>query len=169
MRVWVGVALAAALAASVSSAKAQSTVEVGMIDCRGKSTSYILTSVTQLECVYSPSSGGRPSAYLGTMRLFGVDVGINQSTAMRWAVFAPTHRIGPGDLAGRYIGASANATVGVGVGANALWGGSNNTIALQPLGVQGQIGIGAAGGVSSFELVPVRMGHRAPHRRHRHH
>jgi len=167
MRFYATVVLAAALAASASSAQAQSAVETGVLDCQGHINSYILASVTDLNCLYTPSVGARPQPYKATMRLFGVDVQINQSVRSRWAVFAPTHRIGPGDLAGHYGGASANATVVVGVGANALFGGSNNTIALQPLGVQGQVGFGAAGGITSLDLVPlrpVRRGHRRHHR-----
>jgi hypothetical protein len=71
-------------------------------------------------------------------------------------VFAPTRRVGPGDLAGSYGGASASATAGVGVGANALVGGSNNTIALQPVSVQGQTGLGVAAGIAGMELRPGR-------------
>jgi hypothetical protein len=166
MRFYAAFALAATLAASMSQAQAQSAVETGMLDCHGRTQSYILTSLTQLDCVYVPSVGARPQAYAATLRLVGVDVQFNQSTHMRWAVFAPTQRIGAGDLAGRYVGASATATVVLGVGANALFGGSNNTIALQPLGVQGQIGFGASGGISALDLVPVRPVRRG-HRRHR--
>ena len=166
MRFYAAMAFAAALATSMSQAKAQSAVENGMLECHGRTQSYILTSLTQMECLYTPAVGARPQPYAASLRLVGVDVQYNQSTHMRWAVFAPTHVIGPGDLAGRYVGASANATLGVGIGANALVGGSGNTVALQPVGVQGQIGIGAAGGVSALDLVsmrPVRRGHRRHH------
>jgi hypothetical protein len=167
MRLFAGIAFAVAAAASISPAMAQSTVETGVLDCRGRTQSFILASTTELQCVYESAAGGR-AAYAGTMRLFGVDVQINQSVAMRWAVFAPTHRVGPADLVGHYVGASANATIGVGIGANALFGGSHNTISLQPLGVQGQIGLGAAGGISSLDLVSVGRYH-GPRRHHRHH
>lgn len=167
MRCYAAVAFAAALAATLSPARAESSVETGMLDCHGRTQSFILTSLTQMDCMYQPSVGARPQPYAASMRLVGVDVQFNQSTHMRWAVFAPTHNIGPGDIGGRYVGASANATLGVGVGANALVGGSGNTIALQPLGFQGQIGIGAAGGISALDLVPVRPVRRG-HRRHRH-
>jgi hypothetical protein len=167
MRLFAGIVLAAAVAASASPAMAQSSVETGVLDCRGRTQSFILASTTELQCVYQSSAGGR-AGYAGTMRLIGVDVQINQSVAMRWAVFAPTHNVGPRDLAGHYVGASANATLGVGVGANALFGGSNNTISLQPVGVQGQIGLGAAGGISSLDLVSVGR-YQGPRRSHRHH
>jgi hypothetical protein len=71
-------------------------------------------------------------------------------------VFAPTNRVGPGDLAGTYGGVAASATVGVGLGANALVGGSNNTIALQPVSLQGQTGLSVAAGIAGLELRPAR-------------
>jgi hypothetical protein len=163
MRFSIGLACAVAFAASLSSTTA-SAVETGVLECNGKSTSYILGSVTELECVFRPSIGGRNHAYSATIRRFGVDVGFNQSTKLAWAVFAPTRRIGEGSLGGLYLGASANATVGVGVGANALFGAADNSIALQPISVQGQTGLGAAGGISGLELRPeMRPKHR--HRR----
>ena len=70
---------------------------------------------------------------------------------MVWAVFAPTSRK-TGALAGSYGGASAEATVGAGLGANVLVGGSDRTISLQPVSVQGQSGLNLAVGVSGLEL-----------------
>jgi hypothetical protein len=144
------VALATLLVASASSAMAQSRIEVGVLECRGSTTSFIIGSVTELRCVFR--SGGLAEPYVATVRRVGLDIGINQDTAIAWGVFAPTNRLGPGDLAGNYVGASASATLGVGVGANALIGGSNRTVALQPLSVTGQTGINLAGGVASLEL-----------------
>jgi hypothetical protein len=167
MRLIHAVAFAAVLAVSTSAAKAQSAVENGVLECRGQAMSYVVASVTQLDCLYRPPRGGRPHAYTATIRRFGVDIGINQSTVLAWAVFAPVHRVGPGDLAGRYVGVSANATVAIGAGVNVLWGGSNNTVALQPVSIQGQTGIGAAGGISAMELLPAEPPRR--HHRHRRH
>ena len=94
----------------------------------------------------------RSSRYHATLRRAGVDIGFNQQVVVAWAVFAPTRGVARGDLAGNYGGAAASATVGVGVGANALIGGSNNTIALQPLSVQAQTGLSVAAGVAGLEL-----------------
>ena len=66
---------------------------------------------------------------------------------MVWSVYAPTTRRF-GALAGRYSGASAEATVGAGLGANVLIGGSNRTVTLQPVSVQGQAGLNLALGVA---------------------
>ena len=145
------VALATALAATATSAMAQSRIEVGVLDCRGSTNSFIVGSVTELSCVFN-SAGGGSETYHATLRRAGVDLGFNQQVAVAWAVFAPTARVGRGDLAGNYGGAAASATVGVGVGANALIGGSGNTIALQPVSLQGQTGLSVAAGVAGLEL-----------------
>ena len=60
---------------------------------------------------------------------------------MAWGVFAPTAGPGRGALAGTYVGASGAIGVGVGVGANLLFGGTGRSIALQPLSVEGSVGI----------------------------
>ena len=71
-------------------------------------------------------------------------------------VFAPTARLGPGDLAGTYVGGSAAIALGLGAGANALIGGSGNSVALQPLSLEGQIGINVAAGAEGLTLTPAR-------------
>jgi hypothetical protein len=146
------VVLAAALVASASSAMAQDRVQVGVLDCRGSTSSFIIGSITDLSCVFRPSTGSPGESYHAVMRRAGLDIGINQQVVVAWAVFAPTRGFGRGYLAGTYVGAAASATVGVGVGANALVGGSNNTIALQPLSLQGQTGLSIAAGVAGLEL-----------------
>ena len=52
---------------------------------------------------------------------------------------------------------AAGASSGIAkVGGNVLVGGSDNSIALQPLSVQGQIGLSVAAGLESLELRPGR-------------
>jgi hypothetical protein len=149
------IALATVAIASMTPAQAQNRVEVGMLDCRGSSASFIVGSVTQLACTFRPSGGTGPiEAYNATIRRIGVDIGINPQVAVAWAVLAPSRQYGRGELAGTYVGAGASATVVVGVGANALVGGSNNTIALQPLSLQGQTGLNIAAGIAGLELRP---------------
>ena len=151
MRCSVAVISTAAFLVSVSPVRAQSGVEIGVLECRGVAANYVVSSVTNLNCVYR-SASGRTEGYIARIQRYGLDIGINQSTVLAWAVFAPTYRLGPGSLAGSYVGGSANVTIGVGLGANALVGGSNNTFALQPVSVQGQSGIGASAGISALDL-----------------
>ena len=150
------IALATAFVASASFAMAQSRVEVGVLECRGSTTSFIVGSVTELSCAFRPSGGGPVQPYHATLRRAGVDLGFNQQIVVAWAVWAPSSGPQRRELAGNYGGGAASATVGVGLGANALIGGSGNTIALQPLSGQAQTGLSVAAGIAGLELRPGR-------------
>jgi hypothetical protein len=147
------------LVASFSGAHAQQPmqrVQVGVLECRGAaSIGFIVGSVTNLGCVLRVE-GLPEDRYVATIRKVGVDLGITAESALAWGVYAPVARLGPGDLSGNYAGAQGSVSVGVGVGGNVLVGGSDNSIALQPLSVQGQVGLNVAAGLESLELRPGR-------------
>jgi hypothetical protein len=147
------------LIASFAGANAQQPlqrVQVGVLECRGgASIGFIVGSVTHLGCVLR-INGMPEDRYIATIQKVGIDLGITQESALTWAVYAPAARLGPGDLSGNYAGADGSATLGVGVGGNVLLGGSNNSIALQPLSVEGQVGLSVAAGLESLELRPGR-------------
>jgi hypothetical protein len=147
------------LIASFTGTQAQAPlnrVQVGVLECRGgASIGFIVGSVTHLGCVLRVE-GAPEDRYVATIRKVGVDIGITEESALAWGVWAPVARLGPGDLAGNYAGAQGSASVGVGAGGNALVGGSNNSIALQPLSLQGQVGLNVAAGLESLELRPGR-------------
>jgi hypothetical protein len=149
----------AVLLASIAGGSAQQPmprVQLGILECRGgASIGFIVGSVTNLGCVLRVA-GLPDDRYVATIRKVGVDLGITQESALAWGVYAPVARLGPGDLAGTYAGAQGSAAVGVGVGGNVLIGGSDNSIALQPLSVQGQVGLSVAAGLESLELRPGR-------------
>jgi hypothetical protein len=63
--------------------------------------------------------------------------------------------IAPSDLAGNYSGVQAGASFGVGLGTNAMTGGSNNSFALQPVSPQAQTGLNVAAGLSGLALTPA--------------
>ena len=147
------IALAAALSLPAHTALAQDRVEAGVLQCRGSTTSFIVGSVTELNCNFAPSGGGPAESYMARMKRAGLDIGINQQVAIAWGVFAPS-RLRRGELAGTYAGGAASATVGVGVGANVLVGGFNDSVSLQPVSVEGSLGVNVAGGVASVSLTP---------------
>ncbi len=149
---------------------AKAAVEVGGLTCRSAGgVGYVVGATLNFDCVFVPSGGGPPHHYVGVIRRIGVDLGVTQNVSMGWVVFAPTGVIHPGDLAGSYGGVQGNASVGVGLGANALVGGSNNTFALQPVSAQAQAGLNVSAGLTDLELrsadvfAPRRVRH---HRRH---
>ena len=145
-----GCAAAAALF-SGPAAQAQARVEVGILNCSaGSSTGFIVGSTKYLRCQFKRS--GRDEYYRGTISKFGIDIGTTKATTIAWAVLAPTSKLPPRSLAGNYGGVGAEATIGVGVGANALIGGSNRNVILQPLSVQAQKGLNIAAGIESLQL-----------------
>jgi hypothetical protein len=152
-----GVAALAALVAFPLGAQAQNRVKVGTLACEmSGGIGLIVTSRKDLLCRFTPSARGwRGESYAGSITRVGLDLGATAGGRLLWAVYAPTSA-GRYALAGGYGGASAEATVGAGVGANALIGGSNRTVTLQPLSVQGQTGVSVAAGVAGLELHPAQ-------------
>ena len=150
---------ATALAQLLLPARAQDPlprVQIGVLECRGgASVGFIVGSVTHLGCVLRVE-GVPEDRYIATIQKVGLDLGITEQTALAWGVYAPTNRLGPGDLAGDYAGAQGSASLGIGAGGNVLVGGSNNSIALQPLSLQGSVGVNLAAGLESLELRPGR-------------
>ena len=144
-----GVVLAAV--ATASGAEAQTRVEVGVLTCSARgSQGFIIGSSRELRCRFNRP--GRDEYYRGTIDKFGIDIGSTKQAMISWAVLAPTSNLPSRSLSGTYGGVSAEATVGVGVGANALIGGSQRSIILQPLSVQAQQGLNIAAGVSQLRL-----------------
>lgn len=136
-------------------AQGQARVEIGLLDCIVEGgTGFIIGSTKGLSCTFLPA-GDRPAEpYFGVVKKFGLDIGSTDVTYIKWGVLAPTaDAYAPGALAGEYLGVSAEATVGV--GANALVGGSGETFVLQPVSVQAQEGLNLAVGFSSLELRSV--------------
>ena len=62
-----------------------------------------------------------------------------------------------GALAGEYAGVSGDVGIGLGAGVNVILGGSNRTVALQPISLQGSIALNVVAGVSSLKLRPLPM------------
>ena len=151
---------AAAMVAAVAlSAPALARVErtkIGTLNCDiSAGIGAIIASKKTVRCVFRPLNRKRHEVYVGSITKFGLDLGATTGGRMIWAVYAPSNRR-HGALAGHYVGASAEATVGAGVGANVLVGGSHHTVTLQPLSVQGQSGLNVAAGVAGLTLRPAR-------------
>jgi hypothetical protein len=129
---------AAAVVATPATAGNGHGVKVGVLRCHiDGGVGFIIGSSKDVECVFKRSGGGREH-YRGSIGKLGVDVGVTGATELGWIVFAPG-KIGRGALKGSYTGASAEATIGVGLGANVLVGGFRKGINLQPLSLQAQL------------------------------
>ena len=114
----------------------------------------ILMQKQTMTCLFAPANGGPPEPYLGRIDEFGVALGAVNQGHLVWGVIAPSSGVPRGALSGTYGGVGAQATVGAGVGANVLVGGSGRAFSLQPISVQGQTGLNRAGGVITVTLLP---------------
>jgi hypothetical protein len=135
-----------------TSAGASSGVKVGVLKCHAdRGIGWIVGSSKDVDCVFSPAGGGDEEYYTGSIGKLGLDVGVTGETMLGWVVFAPG-KLKDGSLKGSYTGANAEATVGLGLGANVLVGGFRKSINLQPISVQAQTGLNVAAGVASLHL-----------------
>jgi len=149
---------------------AEGGVKVGVLTCNVASGwGFVIGSTRAVNCTYAPADSHAPGErYAGTISKFGADIGYSSAAVMVWAVLAATSDLRPGSLAGEYGGATASVAAGVGAGANVLVGGSEKSIHLQPVSVEGTAGLNVAAGVESLTLraagAPRSRAHaRAPH------
>lgn len=143
-------ALALTLFALASPASAAG-VNVGTLACQVDSgIGYFVGSSREVVCAFHPVKG-REQYYTGSITHVGLDVGFTGGATVVWAVIAPGS-VKRGALAGQYVGASAEATVGAGVGVNVLVGGVKKSFTLQPVSIQGQIGLNLALAATSLTL-----------------
>lgn len=126
-------------------------VKLGVLNCDiAPGVGLIIGSSKNVNCTFRNRSG-RTERYHGSIGKIGLDIGVTGRGRAAWIVFAPGN-VGRSALSGTYVGASAQASVIVGLGANVLIGGFKNNINLQPISVQGQTGLNIAVGVASLNL-----------------
>ena len=131
----------------------QKWTQSGMLSCKlNPSIGFVIFGHQSMECLFVPSRRGPPQRYEGALNTVGIDIGVIGTGGLAWAVLAPTSGIAAGALAGEYVGASGDVAVGAGIGANVLIGGSQRSIALQPLSVEGSVALNVTLGLSALQL-----------------
>lgn len=124
----------------------------GMLNCNmAPSVGLIVASRQTLTCRFIPDRGV-PENYVGSMTNIGLDVGVTAGGAMGWEVLLATTDPNPGALVGTCAGASGDVAAGIGAGANVLIGGSNSSVVLQPVSVEGEVGLDVTLRVSDLQL-----------------
>ena len=149
---------ASAISLSASYSSHAETIELGLLTCDIEGgVGLIIGSKKDLTCVFEYANSKRPDdLYTGTVKKFGLDVGVTGRAVVKWVVLgANVDSAVPGSLGGDYVGVSATASAGVGLGANALIGGSNDGFILQPFSLEGSEGVNVAIGFSKFTLRAV--------------
>ncbi|WP_413991267.1 DUF992 domain-containing protein [Labrys okinawensis] len=146
--------LAVAGIALSSPSFAQSSSKIGALECDvSRGIGMFVVEKQTMICTFTPSNGGPIGRYTGKIDEYGVALGEVAAGRLVWAVLAATSGIPQGALAGTYAGAGADASAGVGVGANVLVGGSGRAFSLQPLSLEGEVGLNIAAGVTTVTLV----------------
>jgi len=150
-RIIPALALMSVMIGPIGAAQAQYN-RSGMLNCKmAPSIGLIVGSHQALNCRFVPDRG-IPENYVGSITNVGIDIGVTAGGAMGWAVLLATTSPNPGMLAGTYVGASGDVAAGIGAGANVLVGGSNRTVVLQPISVEGEVGLDVTLAISSLEL-----------------
>jgi hypothetical protein len=147
------IAGAAALAATFAGSGAQAqVVQSGTLTCDvAAGVGMIVGSRRNVVCTFQ-NAAGELEIYDGAISKLGVDIGVTQGSTIVWSVLAPSGRTVRGALSGSFVGATAQATLGAGVGANALVGGFRRSITLQPLSLSTQSGLNVAAGAAELTL-----------------
>ncbi|WP_299473016.1 DUF992 domain-containing protein [uncultured Roseibium sp.] len=152
-------ALAAATLSMILPAHASENspkVEIGTLNCLVEGEhSFIVGSTAKLGCSFKPADGGAIEYYSGEVRDYGLDIGKTQEATLVWGVLAPSANRKPGLLAGTYGGLTAGASLGAGIKANALLGGFDRSIALNPFSLESQTGTNLTLGVSKLTLEAI--------------
>ena len=151
-RIWTIVWVCSLVFLAPATAAAREPFRVGTLTCDTSArVGLVLGSRQDMRCVFR-TSDGRQYTYTGLIRRLGLDIGVTRGGTLFWRVFARNSQIGRGTLRGSYVGASGNVALGLGLGAKVLVGGSRRSIVLQPLSVEGQIGVNLALGVARLTL-----------------
>jgi hypothetical protein len=150
-------AVLVAAAASVSPSSADMPkVAVGTLTCHGHGgVGLIFGSKEHMRCEFQTAISGRVFPYHATITEVGLDIGFTGESTLVWTVLGSTTDVPASALEGTYGGVTAGATIGIGGSANALVGGSSQSIVLQPLSVEGQTGLNLSAGVAGLTLNPA--------------
>ena len=138
-----------------SMAHAQVSTQIGTLACDvSRGIGMIVMQKQTLTCTFQRDAGGPAEIYIGSLDEYGVAIGDVASGHLVWGVIAAGKGVPAGALAGTYRGVGTNASFIVGAGANVLVGGTERAFSLQPISVQGQMGVNIAGGLTVVTLKP---------------
>lgn len=147
------VALLAAPLVLATPSVATPKVALGTLTCKGHGgISLILGSKEHMRCLFKTVLNSERHPYMATITKVGVDIGFKGESTLVWTVLGTTVDTPEGALEGTYGGVTAGIAIGIGGNANALIGGSGQSIVLQPLSLEGQTGLNLSAGVAGLTL-----------------
>ena len=136
-------------------------LKVGVLVCTAIPDSgynLIITSSVKVNCKFTDVHGDK-EFYVGETGIgLGVNLNFKSKEELAWTVMGATsdYKAGSHALAGKYAGAKASASLGVGTGAAVLVGGGEKNFSLQPVALEANQGIGAAAGLGYLYLEPYK-------------
>lgn len=140
------------LLGATSMSSAQVSAEVGVLSCDvSAGIGLIIEQKQKLNCTFTNGTE-QAQSYSGSIHQYGLELGEVKEAYMIWTVLAATSTVEVGALAGNYVGANADASLGLGAGVNVLIGGSNKSFTLQPISVDTEKGIAISAGVETMTL-----------------
>jgi len=129
--------------------------KIGILTCKtvpNSGVNLLIHSTVDITCRFESTDGSGVEHYVGETGVgFGIDLSYNINKQMVFTVFAADTVNGSHKLAGKYGGAGASVSAGVGGGVQLLVGGSNKSVSLQPV-IEGSTGIGASVGITYLFL-----------------
>lgn len=143
----------ASLLMTSANALAANSVNLGMLVCdMSKGIGLVIIEKQKMTCEFRPITGNTET-YSGKIIDVGIELGEIKEGHLIWGVFAAALLdMQPGALSGKYVGVEADAALGLGVGADALIGGTGKGFILQPLSVEGEVGVNVAVGLRTVSL-----------------
>lgn len=138
------------------SQQASADVVVGVLNCTtvpGSRINLLIRSTSDITCEFTDADGNSEK-YNGESGIaLGLDLSFKSEETFAFSVISANKaNAGSHALAGKYGGARATASAGVGLGAAALVGGSDDNFGLNPLALSAEKGIGASAGIGFLYL-----------------
>lgn len=150
-------ALALPLTAWAADEQTSDGTKLGKLECKtveGSGTNLLIHSTVDVNCTFS-STAGELENYKGETGIgLGIDLSFDKQSSFVFAVMAADFKPGEYKFAGKYYGAGADATIGRGIGAGVLVGGSSKSVSLEPIGLSATRGAGVSGGLTYLYLEP---------------
>jgi flagellar motor protein MotB len=148
--------LCVATLALLATTYAHADGQLGSMSCHriaGSGVNLLITSKADVRCTFVGDQGSE-QWYMGETGIkLGLDLKFTVEETIGYLVLSSTVKYTPeGEfLSGNYVGAKADAALGIALGAAVLVGGSNDTMALQPA-ISAGTGVGAALGLGFLEI-----------------
>jgi uncharacterized protein DUF992 len=145
------VAVVATFCQSVMAADSDGGLQVGVLKCSvvpGSRVNLIIRSTADVVCEFN--NNGTIEKYKGETGIgLGLDLSFKSDEQIAFSVISASSDTTAGSyaLAGKYVGGELSAAVGVGLGAKALVGVSEQSFNLQPLALESSKGLGISGGL----------------------